>query len=71
MRGEKFADPHFPASFSGSSPHAWGKVSDVSALVGYARIIPTCVGKRRSARAGGLRRADHPHMRGEKLIFSP
>jgi len=66
VRGEKVAGLGRYPSTDGSSPRAWGKGRHRPVPAGSNRIIPTCVGKRRTARWIGLISTDHPHVRGEK-----
>ena len=72
MRGEKVNLYLFGKFFSGSSPHARGKVSRSLSRGSSIRIIPACAGKRDKTDANGLLPQDHPRMRGEKLgIHAP
>ncbi len=69
VRGEKLAGPVPIRKPVGSSPRAWGKVLVPAAYRNIRRIIPTCVGKRRSVSANTLALTDHPHVRGEKTMM--
>mgnify|MGYP007019849928 FL=1 len=55
---------------SGPSPRAWGARRPRRSTRTHPRTIPTCVGSTagRSRRRWG--RADHPHVRGEHLVWS-
>ncbi len=70
VRGEKTSRHHPVPVPVGSSPRAWGKVCPAWSRAGRPRIIPTCVGKRLSLPRAGICPADHPHVRGEKNIYS-
>ena len=66
MRGEKKDIGISNVFFSGSSPHARGKVSKILSIIYSSRIIPACAGK--SLWVGETLKdvKDHPRMRGEK-----
>jgi len=67
VRGEKKAGRITAPAVLGSSPRAWGKGQRLDVVRGGPRIIPTCVGKRPPNARPRTNRADHPHVRGEKL----
>jgi len=66
VRGEKWPTAEGLWDDYGSSPRAWGKDRIMSSAFLQGRIIPTCVGKRPSARTELTSSTDHPHVRGEK-----
>ena len=68
VRGEKARPCEWNRYDPGSSPRAWGKGQAFRVVDQPARIIPTCVGKRRTCDTSVTRIADHPHVRGEKRI---
>ena len=70
MRGEKAESQRNYLGASGSSPHAWGKETRTADPKLWRRIIPTCVGKSGGNPDISPKRADHPHMRGEKCAWS-
>ena len=66
VRGEKAYSGRKSADRDGSSPRAWGKAQRACECADRDRIIPTCVGKSCNTYRAGIRRSDHPHVRGEK-----
>ena len=69
MRGEKKMVRLHTCETAGSPPRARGKDVIISLTVCGGRITPACAGK--SVRAGGVASmlADHPRVRGEKLLI--
>ncbi len=53
----------------GSSPRVWGQASTAIFKPKTIRIIPTRVGTRLPLRARLLRRRDHPHACGDKVLY--
>jgi len=51
----------------GPSPHAWGERCAAGLAVGWARTIPTRVGRTISPSSNASTNADHPHTRGENV----
>ncbi len=65
MRGEDYDRSAYSSSFSGSPPHAWGRLLGPKQNRLSCRFTPTCVGKTASRASASLRLPVHPHMRGE------
>ena len=65
MRGENSTLPVGRCTFSGPSPHAWGKRLENYEHRTIQRTIPTCVGKTCQPLHSTAPAPDHPHMRGE------
>ncbi len=59
------------SSYSGPSPHAWGKRGQGKGWYRFLRTIPTCVGKTTNPTPAETNQTDHPHMRGENLPGTP
>jgi len=70
VRGEKKQHGRPMGKSRGSSPRAWGKDSDAVHILEHRRIIPTCVGKSDKLHKRYIHYADHPHVRGEKVLMS-
>ena len=68
MRGEHATRYNARTRIFGSSPHAWGASTPITASANIARFIPTCVGSIRilGGRVNGV--TVHPHMRGEHVL---
>ena len=65
VRGEnEWLTPHLP-SRGGTSPRARGKPSIFEPRVKKARNIPACAGKTNTVYNNGIRKAEHPRVRGE------
>ena len=54
---------------AGSSPRAWGILTDVGHLEGAVRFIPTCVGNTLWQKLERAAWPVHPHVRGEYVGF--
>ena len=69
MRGEKNPGDIFPKAYSGSPPHARGKVSAANRWKAESGITPACAGKSYISAflVSGVK--DHPRMRGEKSFL--
>ena len=67
-RGEKLTANANPIINCGTSPRPWGKGACPSRPNENRRNIPTPVGKRTPAAVCHIRRPEHPHARGEKMI---
>src|SRR5437899_2690620 len=50
MRGEHREKYAYTLAYAGSSPHAWGTLTDDKAAIQAARFIPTCVGNTATCR---------------------
>ncbi len=67
MRGENLNGAAMSNAWSGSPPHAWGKLRRAGHRGGQVRFTPTCVGKILGCLQLQERWTVHPHMRGENL----
>ena len=68
MRGEHHTD-HGPLGLrTGSSPHAWGTLTNPGHGPGLNRFIPTCVGNTAALVYSDTFNPVHPHMRGEHSL---
>ena len=65
IRGEHSNAAPRPSITPGSSPHTRGAHRGGPVGAGRARIIPAYAGSTGSSDPGGLRRGDHPRIRGE------
>ncbi len=70
VRGEKAVSVAVSVALRGSSPRAWGKDFFATRFADLARIIPTCVGKSVTGSRNQYGTSDHPHVRGEKPIWT-
>ena len=66
MRGEKYRLLQIRLLYTGSPPHARGKVEDIFVDIVNGRITPACAGKSLVQRFKLGTPEDHPRMRGEK-----
>ena len=69
IRGEHVRPRGQTNSPLGSSPHTWGTHSFGPAVDHVGWIIPTYVGNTSTASSRDSRAADHPHIRGEHMLF--
>ncbi len=69
-RGENVYPSALTLASSGSSPHAWGKLFQTTALLNHTRFIPTRVGKTTRGHRGSRGTAVHPHTRGENCCMA-
>ena len=69
LRGEKYPSKYVGSLCPGSPPLAWGKGIKIFITDGTMGITPTCVGKSPFKIAEQNADQDHPHLRGEKIIF--
>ena len=58
-----------PSPLIGTSPQAWGKVSQAEKAAVTGRNIPTGVGKRCALSSLMYFKTEHPHRRGEKAGY--
>ena len=65
MRGEYFFGASKMAGVVGSSPRAWGILSQTKKEMERQRFIPTCVGNTDMTRRTASAVPVHPHVRGE------
>ena len=65
MRGENCVHSQFFQGFSGSSPHARGKLVETEQEEAEVGLIPACAGKTHSGKVADLIDEAHPRMRGE------
>ena len=66
MRGEKLFKISLCIFYTGSPPHARGKVHFMKICIRKLRITPACAGKSMISFKGFSPVKDHPRMRGEK-----
>ena len=67
VRGEEASKNDPLVVVGGSPPRARGREAQHLAVPQHAGITPACAGKRRLPGPEGLRRRDHPRVRGEEL----
>ena len=65
VRGEHEKDFSSDRLGNGSSPRAWGTLTEVIIFPWPIRFIPTCVGNTRDGRGRDDPETVHPHVRGE------
>ena len=70
MRGEDLDGAAGAVAVGGAPPRAWGGRRSASADVVAKRSTPTCVGRTQPGQASSVGAAEHPHVRGEDVIFS-
>ena len=70
VRGENIHRQFIAHVIPGSSPRAWGKLSNKRRKERNRRIIPTCVGKTTLGFGTKGHYTDHPHVRGENAALT-
>ena len=70
MRGEENCNLGHINLDAGSPPHARGRERAGRVDLSQLRITPACAGKSGQRREPGIRRSDHPRMRGEEQPWS-
>ena len=68
-RGENASRNSLFSSTPGPSPRAWGKLAGIPTHQVSNRTIPTGVGKTSASSTRSPGSSDHPHGRGENLVF--
>ena len=68
MRGEHLSVADSSSRYCGSSPHAWGALSNSKKFQLVKRFIPTCVGSMPLFCIRSNSNPVHPHMRGEHAM---
>ena len=67
VRGDSDRNGVYVGHVGGSSPRAWGQLSERLDRGRRARFIPTCVGTASASRSPWSAPAVHPHVRGDSL----
>ena len=67
VHGERWAVMAYWTVSTGSSPRAWGTLTDLPVPNLLPRFIPTCMGNASAERRGFLPVSVHPHVHGERF----